>query len=152
MVSQYGKQFYQQAAQQYEDLLADQAQKAVQMSQFNARLRQLWKDVVVDFPVLQTEGQLRVGDEIQISVLVNLGEIKPEEVAVELCYGPPKTVDRLEETYREPMIVLEELSGNRYLYGCRMPCDTAGRYGFTARVTPKGDIWVRYTPGLISWA
>jgi starch phosphorylase len=84
--------------------------------------------------------------------MVNLGEIKPEEVEVELCYGPPKSVDRLEATYRETMTVMEELSGNRYLYGCHLPCDTAGRYGFTARVTPKGDLWTRYTPGLILWA
>ncbi|MGD9330278.1 MAG: alpha-glucan family phosphorylase [Desulfobacterales bacterium] len=152
MVSQYGARFYQPAAQQYHDLLANQASVAVEKSQTCARLVKLWKDVVVDFPVLQTEGPLRVGDQLQISVLVNLGEIKPHEVEVELCYGPPKTVDRLGVTYRESMNVLEELSDNRYLYGCQLPCDAAGRYGFTARVTPKGDIWIRYTPGLISWA
>jgi starch phosphorylase len=152
MVSQYGERFYQLAIKQYHDLLADQANKAVQLSQTNARLTKLWKDVVIDFPVLQTEGTLRVGDHLQISVLVNLGEIKPEEIEVELCYGPPKTVDRLEVTYRKTMAVLEELSENRYLYGCALPCETAGRYGFTARVTPKGDIWTRYTPGLITWA
>jgi starch phosphorylase len=152
MVSQYGEQFYQLAARQYGELLADGASKADAMSRFNDHLRQLWKAVVIDFPVLQSERPLRVGDQIQISVLVNLGAIKPDEVEVELCFGPPKTVDRLEETHRETMTVLEELSGNRYLYGCKLPCDTAGRFGFTARVTPRGDIWTRYTPGLISWA
>jgi starch phosphorylase len=85
-------------------------------------------------------------------VLVNLGQIKPDEVDVELCYGPPKTVDRLEVTYHKTMAVQEVLSENRYLYSCSLPCDAAGRYGFTARVTPKGDIWTRYTPGLIAWA
>ena len=152
MVGQYSARFYAAAARQYHELLADEARQAVEMSQTNARLVKLWKDVVVDFPVLQTEGPMRVGDLLQVSVLVNLGAIKPAEVEVELCYGPPKTVDRLEVTYRKTMTVLEELSDNRYLYGCTLPCDAAGRYGFTARVTPKGDIWTRYTPGLIAWA
>jgi len=152
MVSQYGRDFYQPATRHYQTLLADQAREAVQMSHIHSRLVSLWKNVVVDFPVLQTEGPMRVGDQLQISVLVNLGEIKPEEVEVELCYGPPKTVDRLEVTYRETMTVEEELSENRYIYSCTLPCDTPGRYGFTARVTPKGDLWIRYTPGLISWA
>jgi glycogen phosphorylase len=55
-------------------------------------------------------------------------------------------------TYRETMTVEQVLSDNRYLYSCTLPCDTPGRYGFTARVTPLGDIWIRYTPGLIAWA
>jgi len=152
MVSQYGNRFYEPAVQQYQALLADQARLAAEKSQNNERLTKLWKEIIIDFPVLQTEGTLRVGDELQINVLVNLGQIKPEEVEVELCYGPPKTVDRLEVTYRKTMAVQEVLSENRYLYSCSLPCDAAGRYGFTARVTPKGDLWTRYTPGLIAWA
>ena len=152
MVGQYSARFYAEAARQHHELLADGAARAVEMSRTNARLATLWKDVVVDFPVLQTEGPMRVGDLLEVSVLVNLGAIQPAEVEVELCYGPPKTVDRLEVTYRKTMTVLEELSDNRYLYGCTLPCDAAGRYGFTARVTPTGDIWTRYTPGLIAWA
>ena len=62
------------------------------------------------------------------------------------------TVDRLDVTYHQNMTVAEELSAGRYLYRCQLPCNNAGRYGFTARVTPKGDIWTRYTPGLISWS
>jgi len=152
MVNQYSQRFYAQGTQQYRALLADQARLAVAKSQANERLTKLWKEIVIDFPVLQTEGTLRVGDRLYINVLVNLGQIKPDEVEVELCYGPPKTVDRLEVTYRETMAVQEVLSENRYLYSCSLPCDAAGRYGFTARVTPKGDIWTRYTPGLIAWA
>ena len=152
MVNQYSQRFYGPGTQQYRDLLADQARLAVEKSQTNERLKKLWKEIVIDFPVLQTEGTLRVGDRLQINVLVNLGQIKPDEVDVELCYGPPKTVDRLEVTYRKTMAVQEALSENRYLYACSLPCDAAGRYGFTARVTPKGDIWTRYTPGLIAWA
>ena len=152
MVSQYGERFYQPAAAQYQDLMAEEAREAVQKGTIHSRLVKLWQHVVVDFPVPQSEGPMRVGDELQINVLVNLGDIKPEEVDVELCYGPPKTVDRLEVTYRETMTVEQVLSDNRYLYSCTLPCDTPGRYGFTARVTPRGDIWIRYTPGLIAWA
>jgi starch phosphorylase len=152
MVSQYGERFYQPAAKNYQDLMAEEAREAIQKSHIHSRLVKLWQNVVVDFPVPQSEGPMRVGDKLKISVLVNLGDIKPEEVDVELCYGPPKTVDRLEVTYRETMTVEEALSDNRYLYSCTLPCDAPGRYGFTARITPRGDIWIRYTPGLIAWA
>ena len=122
------------------------------MSRDSARLRKLWPKIVIDFPVTQVESPLRVGDNLDITVMVRLGEIKPEEVEVELCYGHPRSVDQLDVTYHQKMTVAEELSAGRYLYGCQLPCNTAGRYGFTARVTPQGDIWTRYSPGLISWS
>ncbi|MDJ0873988.1 MAG: DUF3417 domain-containing protein, partial [Desulfobacterales bacterium] len=144
--------FYRAAAESYHDLLDDQAAEAVHRSQNSARLRKLWPQVMIDFPVTQAEGPLRVGDMLEISVMVNLGEIHPDEVEVELCYGHPRAVDRLDVTYHQKMTVAETLSDGRYLYSCQLPCNIAGRYGFTARVTPKGDIWTRYTPGLIAWS
>ena len=84
--------------------------------------------------------------------MVNLGEIKPDVVVVELCHGHPRTVDDLDVTYHQKMAVAETLSQGRYLYSCQLPCHTAGRYGFTARVTPRGDIWTRYAPGMIAWS
>ncbi|MGD9249936.1 MAG: alpha-glucan family phosphorylase [Desulfobacterales bacterium] len=152
MVNDYNQLFYRAAAESYHRLLADQASEALHLSQMSARLRKLWPDVVIDFPVTQSEGPLRVGDLLEITVMVNLGEIQPAEVEVELCYGHPRAVDRLDVTYHQTMTVAETFSDGRYLYSCQLPCNTAGRYGFTARVSPKGDIWTRYTPGLISWA
>ncbi len=152
MVSDYNQLFYRAAAESYHDLLDDQAAEAVHRSQNSARLRKLWPQVMIDFPVTQAEGPLRVGDMLEISVMVNLGEIHPDEVEVELCYGHPRAVDRLDVTYHQKMTVAETLSDGRYLYSCQLPCNIAGRYGFTARVTPKGDIWTRYTPGLIAWS
>jgi starch phosphorylase len=152
MVSDYNQLFYRQAAESYHNLLADQAAEAVRMSQVSARLRQLWPDVMIDYPVTQAEGPLRVGDLLEVTVLVGLGQLQPEEVDVELCYGPPRTVDELEATHHQIMTVAEELSRGRYLYRCQLPCNTAGRYGFTARVSPRGDIWTRYAPGLITWS
>ncbi len=152
MVNDYNQFFYRAAAENYHRLLADDAAKAQRMSRDSARLRKLWPKIVIDFPVTQVESPLRVGDNLDITVMVRLGEIKPEEVEVELCYGHPRSVDQLDVTYHQKMTVTEELSAGRYLYGCQLPCNTAGRYGFTARVTPKGDIWTRYSPGLISWS
>jgi starch phosphorylase len=50
------------------------------------------------------------------------------------------------------MIVEENRSGENYLYACDFTLDKTGRYGITVRVTPKGDDWVKYTPGLVAWA
>jgi starch phosphorylase len=152
MVREYDARFYRPAQERFRSLCANQGEEATRLSRVNRRMQKLWGGVMIDFPVLQNEESLRVGDELQVTVMINLGELKPEEIEVEMCYGTPKSVDRLETTHRIPMSVAESLSGGRYVYACTLACEAAGRYGFTARVTPKGDPWLRYTPGYITWA
>jgi len=50
------------------------------------------------------------------------------------------------------MVFMEDLGNGRYRYECSLPCQVAGRFGFTVRVTPKADHFIKYTPGLITWA
>jgi hypothetical protein len=50
------------------------------------------------------------------------------------------------------MEVLEDLGQARYLFGCTLTCDTSGRFGFSVRATPKGDAWLKFMPGLLTWA
>jgi len=46
----------------------------------------------------------------------------------------------------------QNLGKGKYLYDCIINCNDSGRYGFTARVTPRGDDMIKYVPGLITWA
>jgi starch phosphorylase len=73
-------------------------------------------------------------------------------VDVELYYGNVKSIDSLIKGYVEPMHVKESDGVGGYLYECKLNCQKAGRYGFTARVVPKGDAVIRFTPGNITWA
>jgi starch phosphorylase len=85
-------------------------------------------------------------------VAVNLGVLSPFEVDVELCLGTPKTVDVLEDIQTETMTVSEDIGYSHYQYSCTTICKVSGQFAFTARVTPRGDNWIKYAPGLITWA
>jgi starch phosphorylase len=50
------------------------------------------------------------------------------------------------------MTVVENLGNGNYRYGSRVPCELSGRYGFTARVTPAGDDYLKFMPNLITWS
>ncbi|MCX5882955.1 MAG: hypothetical protein NTU74_14475 [Deltaproteobacteria bacterium] len=94
----------------------------------------------------------RVGDAFSVTTTVSLGGLDPYEVDVELCLGISKTVDVLEDIQTETMTVGKELGYNHYQYSCTTICKTSGQFAFTARVTPRGDNWMKFTPGLITWA
>jgi starch phosphorylase len=49
------------------------------------------------------------------------------------------------------MSMTEAVGEGVYTYTCTIACKHPGRYGFTARVTPQGDLRVRTTPLMVAW-
>ena len=89
---------------------------------------------------------------MMVTATVHLGELTPEEVDVEIYYGAFKDFDALAAGHVAPMQVDEQLDKNTYRFSCSLGCDVSGRFGFSVRVVPRGDAWMKFTPGLISWA
>jgi starch phosphorylase len=152
MVDDYRQRFYRPAADNHRKLLKTEGSAAKTLSQMSQRLAALWQQVRIEPPVRAGEGLIRVGERLKVTALVHLGELSPEEVWVELCYGPPKSVEELDVQFRVRMSVAEQRGNGDFQFACDVACSTAGRYGFTARVTPKGDHWTRSHPGWITWA
>jgi starch phosphorylase len=152
MVADYEKRFYIPAAKRYDALLANQSEEAKKLTAQISRLRSLWKNIEITSPVRHAHGPCRVGEKFEITSEVNLAELKPDEVDVELYYGQMKSLEDLDASKSEPMRVLEEKGNGQYLYGCSLNCQSSGRFGFTVRVTPRGDERVKSTPRLLTWA
>lgn len=152
MVHDYETRYYNMAAQRHDAMLADNAAEAKKIADQVRRYRQLWNQIKIEEPKRERSGSFRVGDSFQVDSIVFLGELKPEEVQVELYYGPYKQLTEFTSGDAVPMEVKEDFGNGTYRYGCRMECRSAGRFGFTARVTPLGDQRTTLTPKLITWA
>jgi starch phosphorylase len=152
MIQNYQHRFYLPAARRLGELLADDAHEARALARQRERLVSRWGKVVVEPPERAAAHPFRVGEQFQITAVVNLGELQPEEVAVELYYGPFKSVDALANSFTQRMEMTACYEQGRYLYACSIACRIAGRYGFTVRVSPLADDWVKFTPGLLTWA
>ena len=152
MVDAYNSLFYTRARNRYQELTRDNAAVAIYLKDFHQRLRHHWHQIAIERPVRNQNGPFRVGQAFDIEAVVHLGELIPDDVNVELYYGPVKTVERISVGSVEPMKVQEPLDGGRYRYVCNLPCQLPGRFGFTVRVTPRGDDYIRFSPGLLTWA
>ena len=122
------------------------------MAAFRRRLYVHWREVQAEAPVRDATGPFRVGGSFTVSSRISLGALRPEEVDVELYYGNVGGLTRLSGVDLINMQVAEDLGDGRYLFKSEVSCRTPGRYGFTVRVTPRGDTPVKYAPGLITWA
>jgi len=152
MVSDYEKRYYNPAAERWDLLLANNAGEARKLSAQLKRLRTLWEKIQITPPARQTQEPYRVGDSFQVTAEVNLAELTPDEVDVELYYGHLKSLDELSASHAAPMTVLEDSGNGNYNYGCTLQCGGSGRFGFTTRVSARGDKRIKFTPRLLTWA
>jgi starch phosphorylase len=92
-----------------------------------------------------------VGDTFSVVLEVFLGELSPDEVEVQVYHGRLKGTGDLENSRAETMKLQSTIAPGTHVYGCRVVCSDSGRFGYTARVIPRGDAVLRNTPGLITW-
>jgi starch phosphorylase len=152
MVKKYETRFYLPAAERFPRLTADNAKEAVLLSARYNRLSSLWEKIRIEPPERNAEGPFWVGERFEVTAMLNLGELRPDEVKLELYYGALKTVDSISDSHSQEMAVKEIRGDGEYLYSCTIACSNSGRYGFTVRAIPSGDDRIRFAPGLITWA
>ncbi len=152
MIAEYEERFYLPASRRFEDLVANGGAEATRLSQQHNRFLEKWPQIEVLSPAKSVKGPFRVNESFEVSATVKIGELLPQEVNVELYYGKMRHLDRIDEPRVKMMHVKEELSSGAYVYSCHLPCKHSGRYGFTVRVTPNADAWIRYRPELLTWA
>ncbi|MDZ7696798.1 MAG: alpha-glucan family phosphorylase [Deltaproteobacteria bacterium] len=152
MADEYEQRFYLRAAKAAGQLIENKARAALELAEQRERLLSCWKDVQIEHPAREKRGPFHVGDTFRATAVVTLGRLMPDEVEVELYYGPLKGIDMLKTIATESMAVEEDLRDGKFRYGCTLTCRQSGRYGLTARVVPKGDDRIKFTPKLVTWA
>jgi starch phosphorylase len=152
MVSEYEQLYYIQSAYRSAELLRNNAEEAIRIRSQMERLARLWRHIAVKNPVSDVKRHYQLDDSLSVLVDVYLGGLHPDEVDVELCYGKFRSVDEMDDLHTEKMYDWKDLGGGNYCYRHSILCRKPGRFAFTVRVMPKGDDYIRYTPGLITWA
>ncbi|MBC8441266.1 MAG: alpha-glucan family phosphorylase [Deltaproteobacteria bacterium] len=152
MVREYSTRFYIPAARNFKLLTDESARKTKELALTQSRLTSLWNGIRLSKPEVTTGIDFIVGDTFRITLKVFLGELTPEEVEVQIYHGKIRSSDHLEGSRAETMWLQETTAEGTHIYACTITCSDSGRFGYTARVIPKGDEVLKNTPGLITWA
>lgn len=153
MLTEYRDRYYQVALTEYERLTADDAKVAKALVAQRKRLGAFWEGVKIEMPVADRDlGNLHVGDRFTVTGIVELGDLQPDEVNVQVYYGLADSQNQIVDSEVIDMVMAEEKGEGRYMYRQELPCRRAGRYGLTARVVPSGSDWCSTMPGYTTWA
>jgi len=153
MVDEYNKRFYIPGVKYHEDLMDNDAKLAKQVVADKNRYIQYLSAVKVEHPKVDSEiSNMHVGDSFVLHSMVSLGELSPDEVDVEIYYGPVDAQNNILNSNTAIMTKKENKGNGRYVYEYVLSCKNPGRFGLTARVKPRGNTWDHSVPGFVKWA
>ena len=154
MVRDYTEAFYLPSHAKYLQLDADGAARAKALAAWMNRVRVEWPQVRVEKVDDGPSSGLPVGTKTRIGARLNLGALKPEDVAVELYLGRMDPNGEIVDAQPTSMQPVQQLDQGRYLFeATAVPCCKSGLHGYTVRVLPQHpDLPTRFLPGLIAWA
>jgi starch phosphorylase len=154
MVRDYTEAFYLPLHAKHLELDADGAARAKALAAWMNRVREQWPQVRVETVGDGPSSGLPVGTKTCIGARVNLGTLKPEDLAVELYLGRLAPTGEIVDGQPIQMQPARQVDQARYLFeATAVPCSKSGLHGYTVRVLPHHpDLPTHFLPGLIVWA
>jgi len=138
MVRRYAEEHYEPLAARSRELLASGAKPARELAAWKQRVQAAWDGVRVA-EVEVDDAVAAKGEERHVAVVVELGDLRTDEVVVEALHGPVSADGHLEE--RHVLTLAHAGAGKRgtQRYTGQVRCAQAGEYGVTARVRPTHE-------------
>jgi starch phosphorylase len=153
MVRDYAEKMYLPALDRYSELSSDGFARAKQIAVWKQHLRERWQGIKMVEVSAENHKTLKVGETLTVHARIDLGQLKPEDVSVELIYGNLNAEGEIEN----PKIVLmkpqDKPEGSVYNFLGTNKLEMSGRLGHTVRVLPHHeDLENPLKLGLILWA
>lgn len=153
MVREYTERFYVPAHRKFYRLAAEGASQARVLAAWKLKIQAHWPEVHIERVESDTPDSVEVGERIRVRAYVALGELQPEDVAVQLYCGPLDP----DGQFTEPA-VLTMRPADKYERGWIFEVDdhclvSTGLVGYTVRVVPRHELAIHpLLPGFITWA
>ena len=138
MVRDYTTLLYGPAAQAGSAMAGPKFSGARSLAAYKARVRAAWPSVRVDH--VDSSGvsdSPQIGDTLTVDAFVDIGTLKPDEVAVQVVHGRARERDdQLRDVTVAPMDHVESYEGGRHMFTASVLLSRTGSFGYSVRVLP----------------
>jgi starch phosphorylase len=156
MVRQYAEMFYAPAAKRWDDLVGANMERAKELSAWRRKLREQFGNVRIESVIDNMNadvGGAKIGKDVRVEAVVDLGQLQAGDIAVELYCGPLDDDGQLSNGQSLPMEQLGPAGDHKVKYGVNMPCSQSGMTGYTVRVMPRHETLIDPRDmAMIRWA
>ena len=152
MLQAYAEQFYLPALQRARELEGEDFRRCRELASYRRKLLASWPQVRVESVSSPPSAIYTVGERLAATARVALAGLSPEEVRVELYYGPISSTGEIDGARTLEMTPGAADKG-AHEYRGEVECALTGRQGYTVRVLPKHPgLTHHYLPGVLRWA
>jgi glycogen phosphorylase len=109
---------------------------AAALARWKRKVRAAWPGVAVDHVESLDGDQIEVGSKIHVTTLVQLGELSPDDIEVQLITGRMDIDERLYDPRVTPFPTGVQVDGGLHRYEGWIEAKRAGAIGYTVRVVP----------------
>jgi starch phosphorylase len=154
MVQEYARKFYFPAFEKRLQLMKNNWEKGKQFSAWKSKVYDNWSRVkFLNVKEENKNGDLKVGSKYSIFAEVELGDLTPNDVDVQIYYGKVENGDDSAKGFVNMTDVTKKTKSNKPTYRGEIECKDTGLFGFTLRVLPKHELLInQFELGLIRWA
>ena len=153
MVREYAEQMYIPSARRWDHLRSDHLEAVRALTAWKSNLQARWDKIRVELFITANGTEHVAGAELLVTARVRLGEIAPEDVSVELYYGPVATNGSVRDGRAVPMKCVKSHDDGVFEYSGALRCESTGQHAYTVRVVPHHrDIHHPFEMGLVTWA
>jgi starch phosphorylase len=152
MVQEYAEQFYLPTFERFEAMTTPDLKEGIDFAEWRKRLETSWRGIRISSVEIPKKS-VKVGNEMEVHADVVLGNLKPEDVRVQLYFGPLNTDGTISDDGSAIDMSVQEQADGHYKYVAQVSYNTSGDRGISVRVVPKHEFLPSpFQPGLISWA
>ena len=153
MLMDYSNQFYFPALKNYRKLVKDDYNETKLLAAYFSRLRESWDSLKIVRVEANTKPVMQRGDMLNVTAYLDLGQMSPNDLQVELYHGTVSNQSREITNAQKTEMKWTGSKDNLNLYHVRVECTDTGFQGHTVRILPKHDALIHpYRSGFIKWA
>ena len=152
MVKEYTTRYYVPDIQQSIRIEQNRYEQARTLAAWKERVRNGWNglELYIDG---QRDGQLSLGEGIDVRAWVRANGLSPEDLSVELVYGDANNEREASAQHSIPMSYTKRELDGSYRYDAQLKPAESGSIAYNVRVVPTHPgLTEKYEMGLIRWA
>ena len=151
MVKEYTDRLYVPGERQGQRIAQDHYALARSLADWKRLVIQAWPEMGI-WANGPTEGQIAIGQSIDLTAYARLASLRPEDVVVEVVYGQDEDGHLSSSIYQTMELEGQETDG-AYRYRTRILPQSGGSFVYGVRLLPAHPALLdRYEMGLVKWA
>ncbi|NKE10429.1 glycosyltransferase family 1 protein [Kocuria subflava] len=138
MLEDYVRKLYIPAALSGREAAASEHAAARESSRWINHVRQGWAGVRVEHVEAEAVAEIpQIGDNLTVTAYVQLGELSPDDVTVEIGYGRVSESDHIHERSFGVLDQVRATTDGKWAFTGSITIDRSGPFGYTVRVLPN---------------